>query len=180
MPKILYPVTAASILFHDHNVKIPMQILKVEEVRQLAGLQCSLTSWNQGNALFTEKVIRDSLIDAVLGPVENVRAWVDQQIIRERRVLGIDQTHRNYQELLRPVQPEASKTGVSLTANNVDIEAKWHKSSADLTSRSTVIPKVHQPLLTSVMRSLPSRIMENPGTCQTACSVFGTCTTVAR
>ena len=71
-------------LFHNPNIKVPMRILTVQEIRKLAGLESILTTERHGNSLLTEQVIRDfcgnsfhpSLISAALGTDDQLQQWV--------------------------------------------------------------------------------------------------------
>ena len=72
-------------IFHNSNIVLPMRILSVQEVRQLAGLENVLTVERHGPTLLTENVVRDfcgnsfhpALISAALGTDEQLQQWVD-------------------------------------------------------------------------------------------------------
>ena len=72
-------------IVHNPNIKVPMRVLTVQEVRKLAGLENILTIERHGSSLLTEQVIRDfcgnsfhpSLISAALGTDDQLQQWVE-------------------------------------------------------------------------------------------------------
>ena len=150
-------------IFHNPNIKLPMRILTVQEVRKLAGLENILTNERHGNSLLTEQVVRDfcgnsfhpSLISAALGTDAQLQQWVDgtndaQPCATEPPC--VQEVYTKYRELLRLVIEQASKKGFQLKSDRIDFEAKWQHLAPKAAPPPTQIPTVHQPMVFSFLQ----------------------------
>ena len=136
-------------LFHNPNIRLPIRILTVREVRSLAGLTDILPSDKHNPVVMTEKVVRDfcgnslhpGLIDAALGTDKQFRAWAagtnDAQACHAVAP-PIKDVHQDYHELLKLVLAQGSKRGIKLTADKVDFEGKWHECATDVSGNDVI------------------------------------------
>ena len=150
-------------IFHNPNIKVPMRILTVQEVRKLAGLENILTNERHGNSLLTEQVIRDfcgnsfhpSLIGAALGTNDQLQQWVDgtneaQPCATE--LTSVEDVYAKYRNLLKLVIEQASNKGFQLKSDRVDFEAKWRHLAPRAASMPIQPPTIRQPMVFSFLQ----------------------------
>ena len=143
-------------IFHNPNIKLPMRILTVQEVRKLAGLENILTTERHGSSLLTEQVIRDfcgnsfhpPLISAALGTDDQLQQWTEgtndaQPCAKE--LPSVEDVYVRYRNLLKLVIEQAAGKGIQLKSDRVDFEAKWRHLAPRSTPAPTQPPAIHQP-----------------------------------
>ena len=150
-------------LFHNPNIKVPMRILTVQEVRKLAGLESFLTTERHGNSLLTEQVIRDFcgnsfhplLISAALGTDDQLQQWVqgtnDAQPCATE-LPCVEDTYDKYRKLLRLVIEQAANKGYQLKSDRIDFEARWQHLAPKATTVPVQPPSVRQPTVFSFLQ----------------------------
>ena len=149
-------------IFHNPNIVLPMQILTVQEVRKLSGLENILTVERHGPMLLTDKVVRDfcgnsfhpRLIDAALGSDEQFREWAsglnDAQPCH-CTTPPLHEAFAKYQHLLRLVLEQGAKRGIQLKSDRIDFEAKWHSYGLNAQAETAGLPLVQQPTIFSFL-----------------------------
>ena len=154
-------------IFHNPNIKVPMRILTVQEVRKLAGLENILTNERHGSSLLTEQVIRDfcgnsfhpSLISAALGTDDQLQQWVDgtndaQPCATE--LPCVRDAYAKYRNLLKLVIEQAANKGFQLKSDRIDFEAKWRHLAPKATSVPIQPPTIRQPMVFSFLQGSKS------------------------
>ena len=154
-------------IFHNPNIKVPMRILTVQEVRRLAGLENILTNERHGSSLLTEQVIRDfcgnsfhpSLISAALGTDDQLQQWVDgtneaQPCATE--LPSVEDVYVKYRDLLKLVIEQASNKGFQLKSDRIDFEAKWQHLAPRAASVPIQPPTIRQPMVFSFLQGTKS------------------------
>ena len=150
-------------IFHNPNIKLPMRILTVQEVRKLAGLENILTTERHGSSLLTEQVIRDfcgnsfhpSLISAALGTDDQLQQWAEgtndaQPCATE--LPSVEDVYAKYRNLLKLVIEQAADKGIQLKSDRIDLEAKWRHLAPRVTPAPTQPPAIHQPTVFSFLQ----------------------------
>ena len=150
-------------LFHNPNIKVPMRILTVQEVRKLAGLESILTTERHGTSLLTEQVVRDfcgnsfhpSLISAALGTDDQLQQWVqgtnDAQPCATE-LPCVKDAYAKYRHLLQLVIEQASNKGYQLKSDRIDFEAKWQHLAPKTATVPVQPPAIRQPMVFSFLQ----------------------------
>ena len=150
-------------IFHNPNIKVPMRVLTVQEVRKLAGLENILTNERHGSSLLTEQVIRDfcgnsfhpSLISAALGTDDQLQQWVEgtneaQPCATE--LPSVDDVYTKYRNLLKLVIEQAADKGIQLKSDRIDLEAKWRHLAPRVAPVPIQPPTIRQPMIFSFLQ----------------------------
>ena len=156
-------------LFHNPNIKVPMRILTVQEVRKLAGLESILTIERHGTSLLTEQVVRDfcgnsfhpSLISAALGTDDQLQQWVHVHGTNDAQPCAtelpcVKDAYAKYGHLLQLLIEQASNKGYQLKSDRIGFEAKWQHLAPQTATVPVQPPAIRQPMVFSFLQGSKS------------------------